>query len=357
MIMLRSFALLILVSSIGCNQPSPDVPKLDQAWTSLGGPSTGIVMAKDTSDGSKLLVIRKKDTNVSKPDSVPANSTDSPAKEPAYAAIKGALLSTRFKSLEELKAVVQIEYSNNKSLVRLTHVSNGVEVTSILKSGTSQGDLIRARDGGFWDRVRLALNSPYTVMNRSDLMRVYILARRKYNLFGEGDVAFYDLAESMTYNISDDDLAIMTSEDLSEKGYINTFNHITSQAFMTSIFSERLADFIADIHELHNMPELISGIFTQDQLADLEKGPVDNYADLVNNEWGQELGKLLRKEHNISRDTYWTPELLANYLNDIQSYYSWAFQIGFKPYRATDEVVIKFSNKINRVLEDLSGLK
>ena len=364
---LRFVALLLLVSSIGYNRPPRNIPKLDRARTSVCGPSTGIVVDRDASDESKLLTIRKEGTKVSKPDNIPVNFTNLPAIEPAYTAVKGALLLTRFKSFEELKTVIQIEYFNGSSssnhvvhgspLVRLTHSSNGREVTSILTSGISELDMMRAKDGGFWDRVWLGLNSPYCVINRRDLLRVHLLARRIGMIFGEGDVAYYDLAETTLYNISDDDLAFMRSEDLSEKGYINTFNHITAQALMTSMFSERLADFIVDAHELRRMPELTTGKFTEDQLADLENGPVDNYVDIINNEWGQELGKLLGKKHNISRKTYWTPELLANYLNDIQSYYSWAFQIGFKSFRTADEVVIRFSNKINRVMEDVSGLK
>jgi hypothetical protein len=42
---------------------------------------------------------------------------------------------------------------------------------------------------------------------------------------------------------------------------------------------------------------------------------------------------------------------LANYLNDLQSYYSWAFQIGFEPFRPEDELVARFSKKINAVMK------
>ncbi|MFT5383548.1 MAG: hypothetical protein ACI81W_000947 [Saprospiraceae bacterium] len=280
------------------------------------------------------------------------------ATEPTYLAAKGALVSTRFKSLEELKKVIQIEYAiHKKPLVRLTHSNNGEEVISILQTGISEKDFTHARDGSFWDRVWLGLNSPYFVINRKDLLRVFTLARRKDRVFGAGDVAFYDLAETMVHNISDDDLAFIHSEDLSEKGFINTFNHITAQAFMTSIFSKKLADFVADTHERSNIPELVTGKFTEDQLLDLEYGPIDNYVDLINNEWGQELGAHLKKKYNINRETYWTPELLRNYLNDVQRYYSWVLQIGFKPFRVADEVVIRFSNKINSVMEDVSRLR
>ncbi|MFN3940495.1 MAG: hypothetical protein ACK4IY_07890, partial [Chitinophagales bacterium] len=148
--------------------------------------------------------------------------------------------------------------------------------------------------------------------------------------------------------------AFLYPNDTTEKGYINTFNHITAQTFITSIFGEELADFVADAHERANHPELITGTFTETQLNDLAEGPVDNYTDIINNEWGQELGKNLKVKYHITRQTNWTPELLANYLNDIQAYYSWAFQIGFTPFRPQDEQVTKFSRKLNLVMAGAS---
>jgi hypothetical protein len=142
----------------------------------------------------------------------------------------------------------------------------------------------------------------------------------------------------------------LSCEDLDEKGYLNSFNHITAQAFITSIYSERLADFIADVHELYNMPELVTGEFTNKQLADFVNGPVDNYLDMINNEWGQELGKVLDQKYKIDEGTFWTPFLLVDYLNDIQAYQGWAFGIGFKPFRADDNKIIQFAAKINKVI-------
>ncbi len=280
---------------------------------------------------------------------------------------KGALLLTRFTSYEQLNTVVQIEYfdgfqgeddlSHCNPMVRITHRSSGRKVISVLKAfSISEGDFIRARDGDLWDKLWLGLNSPYAVINRKELQMAFTFSRRRDRIFGVGDVAFFDLAETTVSNINEDELSSIPPEDLSEKGYLNTFNHITSQSFITSLFSERLADFISDAHERHKMPLLISGKFSEDQILDLENGPVDNYVDLVNNEWGQEIGKVLEEKYNIRRKTFWTPELLANYLNDLQSYYSTAFQIGFKPFRPSDEVVIRFSKKINRVLKDVSGM-
>lgn len=273
---------------------------------------------------------------------------------------KGALLLTRFKSLEEFKEVIAIEYaielgdSNRSELgrpeVKLEYRSGGVVITSVLKDGISQADFLKVRNGSLWGKMLLGLKCPYALLHKSELTSIEHLSRRRPPIFGKGDVAFYDLAETMVGQISDEDLLNMSCEDISEKGYLNTFNHITAQAFMTSIFSEDLADFIADVHELYNMPALINGNFTEEQLADFENGPVDNYLDMINNEWGQELGKVLGKKYGIDRHTVWTAQLLRDYLNDIQLYQSWAFQIGFKPFRSTDSVVIQFAGKLNTVL-------
>jgi hypothetical protein len=273
---------------------------------------------------------------------------------------QGALLLTRFSSFEEFKKVVSIQYAgdiadakNAKTIlpqVQLTYNSGGKQVTSILKSGISQTDFLKAQRGTIMDKMILAIKCPFAVLNRKSLTSIESLGRRRPELYGKGDGAFYDLADIMVRHLSNEDILDMSCEDLDEKGYLNSFNHITAQAFMTSIYSEKLADFVADVHELYNMPELITGKFTHEQLVVFENGPTDNYVDMINNEWGQELGSVLRDKYSISDQTFWTPELLTNFLNDIQSYFSWAFQIGFSPFRPSDEMVIQFSGKMNQVI-------
>ncbi|MEO0899969.1 MAG: hypothetical protein AAFY71_26380 [Bacteroidota bacterium] len=276
---------------------------------------------------------------------------------------KGALLLTRFSSLEELKKVVRITYhdaygtlkkAGEKGVksVRLSHASGGSSVKGELAVGVDQVDFVRAQDSGFWAKVNLIFESPYAVWKRNDMKRVFALSRRRGAVFGEGDVAFYDLAQQMMLNISAKDKHNMSAKDLADKGFINTFNHVTSQAFMTTLFSEKLADLVADAHERTNMPELITGAFTSKQLKDMKNGPADNYLDIINNEWGQELGKTLKKKYNIKRKTQWSRVLLTNYLNDIQSYYTWAFNITFKPFREEDELIARFSSKLNVVMDD-----
>ena len=275
-----------------------------------------------------------------------------------------ALLLPDYRSLEELKSVVIISYNQDNSnsqegsgRVTLQYNSRGREVISILEKGVDENDFQHARNGSFLDKIKLALSSPFTMLNKSDLERIEILSRRRDHIYGEGDIAFYDLAESMVKNISVEDKTCMDSVFLSEKGYLNTFNHVTAQTFMTAIFSEELADFVGDVHERSRLPELITGVFTKQQLDDLNDGPVDNYIDMLNDDWGQELGKILRKKYSLTKKSEWTPVLLADFLNDIQSYYGWVFQIGFEPFDTSDEIVTRFSNKINNVMEDISRLR
>ncbi|MEQ9186622.1 MAG: hypothetical protein RLP15_02740 [Cryomorphaceae bacterium] len=270
----------------------------------------------------------------------------------------GGLVSTRFRNLQELSEVVQIEFQGDTAsekgsdAVRLVHFSNNKVVVSELEQGVSEDDFRSARDDGFWAKLGLACRTPYALIHRQDIMRVFVLSRRKHDVFGPGDVAFYDFAELMTQHIRGEDASKLSAEDLTEKGFLNTFNHITAQAFVTTLFSEELADYVADVHERHNMAALISGKFTKSQLENPENNPMDNYVDMINNEWGQELGKGLKQQFEIDSKTVWTPELLAGYLNEVQAYYTWAFQISFIPFDASDEEVIRFAGKLNTVLNE-----
>ncbi|MFT4523018.1 MAG: hypothetical protein ACI8ZN_001970 [Bacteroidia bacterium] len=270
------------------------------------------------------------------------------------------LLASRFNSMEEFKQAVDLKYltnhkdslpgKNSKGVI-LRYRQNKHAVESSLLSGISQGDLMIAREGSFWNKLKLAFIATYCVAKRSDLSKVYVLARRKSEVLGVGDVAFFDLALSSVSHISDYELACITAKDSSEKGYLNSFNHVTAQALMTTMFSERTADLIGDMHERYNMPELISGQFSEAQLSNANVNPIDNYVDMMNNELGQILGRKLRDKHNINKATVWTERLLSDYLNDVQKYYGWSFGIAFTPFKSSDEEVIRFTTKINDVIQ------
>jgi len=272
------------------------------------------------------------------------------------------LLTSRFRDFEHFKSVVKIEYDKDyskldsseygQSMVTLSYLSNGQLISRSMKSGVSQGDLMSAKDTNNIGKLAFTLKNPYPVRLRKSLDCIYTLARRKLEL-GLYDIAFYDLAETSMRHIITPELAFKNKRDSSEKGYINTFNHVTAQAIITSFFSAELADFISDLHELKGMPTLTTGIFTNNQLLDSVNNPLDNYIDIINNEIGQEIGLILKAKYNINRKTICTPILIADYLNDIQRYYMWALEIGLKPYEPNDKLIVKFSAKINTVLKKL----
>jgi hypothetical protein len=272
-----------------------------------------------------------------------------------------ALLASRYSNFAEFKKTVDISYYGNgkwttnadtkNQKVKLHYKAFDSSIECILGAGIKQGDISKAQEGGFSDRLAFLFKAPYVIRNRSDLNKISRLARRRPALFGEGDVAFFDLAERSVENIITPDLAYLNEKDSSEKGYLNTFNHFTAQAFITSVFSIDKAAFVGDVHERENMQELTTGVFSVEQLNNPDNNPVDNYVDLINNYLGQQLGESLRDKYRISSETYWTAELLADYLNDIQNFYSWSFKIGMKPFSAKDELMIRFAEKINIVEE------
>ena len=272
-----------------------------------------------------------------------------------------ALMTTRFKSLDDLKKIVTFNYygdsaaikndTNAYSKVVLSYCHNQLKINSILESGVDQGDILKAQRGDLLDKIALVFNSPYAIYHHEELAQIFLLARRRNDLFGAGDAAFYDLAEVMVHNIIEIDSNNVIKTDTTSKGYINTFNHITAQALITSIFSEEMADYIADLHERHHLPELTTGKFTSAQLNDFNNSPLDNYVDMINNEWGQELGKFLKNKYNITSDTKWTNQLLANYLNDIQEYFSNCLHVKMEKIKVKEPEIERFIYKIEPILK------
>lgn len=263
-----------------------------------------------------------------------------------------ALLASRYPDLKEFEKVVKITYlkEDEKPAVRLTYQTAVDTINSYLRSGVTQGDFEHIKDSNYFYQSSKVIEAPHVIRSRKNLKAIYLLARRRVDDFGHDDVAFYDLAFESYKRISIDNQAFKYRRDSSEKGYINTFNHITAQTLITILFDEETADLIADLHELHHMPELVTGKFSPQQLADTLNYPVDNYVDMINNELGQELGKYLKTKYEISSDTKWTNEIFKQVLNEILIYYEWSFDISIKPFSSDDFLIRKFTSKINALL-------
>lgn len=264
------------------------------------------------------------------------------------------LLASRFKSFDDFKSKVLIKYftnsnsSNSKVLLKLKN--NNTVTNCKLESGLSQDDIFKAKSGSILDKIKLTIKSPFAIRNRKNLEKAFLLARRKKRMFSYRDIAFYDLALALTKHINDKELAYKNAKDSGEKGYINTFNHVAAQAIITSFFSKELASFMADVHERKNMKELTTGKFTPEQLKDTTNYPEDNYVDIINNVIGQKLGMALKNKYKINRNEKCSSVLMANYLNDLQSYFSWSLGTGFEPFHASDEIVVRFAHKLNVAL-------
>jgi hypothetical protein len=272
--------------------------------------------------------------------------------------IPKALLATNYSSLDDLKQEVVITYGaeTNKgdtvtSYVTLEYSKDGLTIEDKLMSGISQQEIMEIKNGSILDKLQFIIEQPFAVRSRFHFTNIFELARRIEYKYGVGDIAFYFLAEECVNRISFNERVQKRAKDLGEKGYLNTFNHIMAQAFITAIYSEKHAEYIADVHERMNMPELTTGKFTEEQLKDSINYPVDNYVDMINNEIGQELGKVLKHKYIINEETNWSPELLTHFLNDLIRYYSDSFSVRIKPFKVDETLVIKFSKKLNIVLK------
>ena len=263
------------------------------------------------------------------------------------------LLGTSFGSYDELKSCVDIRYDRNS--VILSHHGLGGVSSCTLTDGVTEHEIKAANEGSMFTKLKLLTRAPMLALDREDIQRAFLLSRRKPILFGEGDVAFYDLAYEMMYNIDRLYAGIQYKNHFTEKGFVNTFNHFLSQAVITALFSERLADFIADSHELARIPELVNGNFSQKQLEDLDNGVVDNYVDLLNNEFGQEFGKQMKTKYQLNRNANWDYALMTAFLNEAQSYAAASFGIAFEPFRSSEIEVIRFTDKVNAVMFDISS--
>ena len=269
-----------------------------------------------------------------------------------------ALLASRIHSLEELKRIVKVDYFPKDTVdktatkyVCLTYSSMGKEISAVLKEGIDQDEIVKAKDGSLLDKLSILFKDPFAIKIRDNLKRINILARRFRIKYGDEDLAFYDLGLASLKNIRKTEHSFTTALDSSENGYINTFNHVTAQALISSIFGIETAEFVAVVHERENMPELMDkNVISNLNNSDMINQAVDNYVDLLNNKMGQLLGSALSNKYNINRRTVWNEQLLSSYLNDVQEFYRYSFNISMKPFNEDDEIVIRFSRKLKAVL-------
>ena len=117
-----------------------------------------------------------------------------------------ALLATKFNSMDEFTEIVNLKYINKSNdscsgTVQIQYKNQGQTISSQLSEGVTQGDIVSAHKGSIWNKISLIIQAPYAIIKRKELSQIFMLARRRPAIFGENDVAFYDLAQASMQNI------------------------------------------------------------------------------------------------------------------------------------------------------------
>ncbi len=235
------------------------------------------------------------------------------------------LVASKYKTLEELGKKIEFEYTsteiNGKCIdqVRLVHRFKDVVLVTTLTEGTSQENL-----KGFWGKVGFVASSdPYLSLS---LNKIDNMSYRNKN---DSKLAFVDMGKEMIKNVKDN------LRD--EKGLENTMLHVNGQALITALFGVGVANEAGLMHE-RGQATLRNGAFRTEEAT---KAAIDNYSDLINNEWGQRWGEQLMTELGINAGTSWTNNTTARFLNGLQQRYSRTLNVEFKKEFTEDDKFVK----------------
>jgi hypothetical protein len=208
--------------------------------------------------------------------------------------------------------------------------------TSLSTNGLGEDEAVGIKDGGFWKKLGGGVMHPGAALYRNDLKDIYKITKDKSE----------NLKVSLTYAISLKMLSNLSAgeqENNKQYRYDNSFLHFAGQTLASSIFGEGASQYAADIHERD-----FTGVFTG---VGEEAKLVDAYVDLVNNAWGRAFGKELSGKYGIDRETTWTDELSANFLNDVQDYFSKSYPgLKFNKFDKNSDFIKGFTKDLNSKL-------
>ncbi|MEL6183152.1 MAG: hypothetical protein AAFU79_00915 [Myxococcota bacterium] len=259
------------------------------------------------------------------------------------------IVTSEFPTLNDLKKELDITYRDGE--VEVGHSKEGLSETNTLSDDLiGEAELKSAKkasaDWGLRDMVGFAWENPRLAWHRTALQNTEKLSYVAKNNSGS---ALGRISEAMFDNIDDKPRATpyrgpggkkLTQHDAIK----NMMLHVFGQAVLTTLYGESAADLAGDLHE-RDQPSLITGQIGKGE----EAQALDNYADMVNNEYGQELGKELNRRLGVGGSTRWTPEKTAEYLNQVQHYFSQTHGWSFRDFQPNDPRVEKFTNLLNEV--------
>jgi RHS repeat-associated protein len=242
------------------------------------------------------------------------------------------LVASDFETLSQLKKNLKLEYCydvvDSKEVYQVTVSQNfwGIHQQHIL---TENGGPKQTELETFWGKASYAASHPG---NALVLNKINNLSLRKNN---DQKMAFQDIANTLKANLSKGEA----------RGTIdNTFLHVAGQSFITTLFGEGYADLSGDIHERDHKSLLTGNIQAG---VDTQKA-IDNYSDIINNQWGQRWGEAISKDLGITKDTEWTNDLTSKYLNALQDKISKGMGVKFdKSFKESDNFVKKTTEFIN----------
>ena len=274
------------------------------------------------------------------------------------------LVATDFKTLADLKKELEItyipssfekrwspsekayDYKYTPASVTVSHSKGGLTTSNTLSEETvKQEELKKANSGSFWDKSKLAAAHPELVWHKGDLEAIDKLSFVKKNTSG---TAIGKVSDAIFEHISNKPRMVrigtgkqkLSSHDATK----NMLLHVFGQAIITTLLGRAAADLAGDIHE-RDQDSLISGSISKSE----ERQAIDNYIDMVNNLYGQELGEELGAQLDADDGTDWTAELTAKYLNAVQDYFHEHKGWKFTQFKQEDTLVARFTALLNEV--------
>jgi len=249
------------------------------------------------------------------------------------------LLASNYKTLDDLKKDVAIEYGDGYVMVR-----HGGRENYLKMSTFTQKEVTEARDA--WDKgdkskagklLGKNLSLAWDLKDNEDAMHgIFTLGQKN----PEG-VTLNTVAKAMLGNLKGN-----ASKSAGEQEALKSmFLHVHGQALITSLWGSQVADISGDIHE-RDQEALITGKF-EGMSSQQMNGVIDNYVDLVNNMYGQDLGERLKDQFKITKETKWTDQLTADYFTAVQDYLGETHGLTFKNFDTNSKEVKAFTRLLN----------
>jgi RHS repeat-associated protein len=242
------------------------------------------------------------------------------------------LVASDFKTLDQLKKNLKLEYCydlvDDEKVYQVTVSQSfwGINHSNVLleNGGPKQSELRT-----FAGMVKYSANHPGNALVLNKVRNM------SYKAENDQKHSFQDIATALKGNLKN------TVRDGSTVD--NTFLHVAGQSFITVLFGEGYADVAGDAHERDH-----KALMTGDMTGQKMNLVIDNYADMINNEWGQRWGAAIAKDLGITKDTEWTDALTSKYMNALQDKITKGMGLKFKQtFKESDDFVKKTTEFIN----------